>query len=87
MTLSPIVAFLLFPAMLILIESGRRLRFRHPDSTGNNAVEGAVFGLFGLLLAFTFSGSISRYESHRQLLSAEINDIGTAYLRLDLLPP
>jgi hypothetical protein len=86
MNLSPLVAFVLFPAMLILIEGGRRLRFRHQDSTGNNAIEGAVFGLFGLLLAFTFSGAMSRYDSHRQLLSAEINDIGTAYLRLDLLP-
>ena len=42
--------------------------------------------LFGLLIAFTFSGSASRFDSRRQLLAEEINDIGTAYLRLDLLP-
>src|ERR1700749_3038939 len=39
-----------------------------------------------LLLAFTFSGAVSRFDTHRQLLTQEANDIGTAYLRLDLLP-
>jgi hypothetical protein len=50
-------------------------------------VEGAVFGLMGLLLAFTFSGAASRFEVRRQLIVQETNAIGTAYLRLDLLPP
>jgi len=54
--------------------------------TGLGAIEEALFSLFGLLIAFTFSGSASRFDSRRQLLAEEINDIGTAYLRLDLLP-
>jgi hypothetical protein len=49
-------------------------------------VEGAVFSLLGLLIAFTFSGAASRFDSRRQLTIEEANDIGTAYLRLDLLP-
>jgi len=49
-------------------------------------VEGAVFSLLGLLIAFTFSGAASRFDSRRQLTTEEANDIGTAYLRLDLLP-
>lgn len=40
-----------------------------------------------MLLAFTFSGAIACYDTHRQLIVEESNDIGTAYLRLDLLPP
>jgi hypothetical protein len=49
-------------------------------------VDGAVFALLGLLIAFTFSGAASRFDTRRQLIVEETNDIGTAYLRLDLLP-
>jgi hypothetical protein len=40
----------------------------------------------GLMIAFTFSGAAARYELRRQLTVEEANAIGTAYLRLDLLP-
>ena len=82
----------LFIGMAVLLELGRRLRrhhrLRHGDSAGEGvgAIEGAVFGLMGLLLAFTFSGAASRFEGRRQLIVDEANAIGTAYLRLDLLP-
>ena len=40
----------------------------------------------GLLIAFTFSGAASRFEARRALIVQETNDIGTAYLRIDMLP-
>ena len=49
-------------------------------------MEGAVYGLLGLLIAFTFSGAATRYDSRKLLIVEEANAIGTAYLRLDLLP-
>ena len=82
----------LFLGMLILLEIGRRIGVRRmaKDSEGAQegvgAVEGAVFGLLGLLIAFTFSGAASRFDTRRQLIVEETNNIGTAYLRLDLLP-
>ncbi len=81
----------LFAGMLVLLEIGRRLGQRHwrknPEGAraGVAVVEGAVFGLLGLLLAFTFSGAASRFDSRRNLIVEETNAIGTAYLRLDLL--
>jgi hypothetical protein len=78
--------------MLLAMELGRRLARRRaardPDSqtAGLGAVEGAVFGFMGLLVAFTFSGAASRFDVRRELIVAEANNIGTAYLRLDLLP-
>ncbi len=87
MVLLPLTVLLLFPAMLLLLEAGRRLRNRKPVAERNGVIEGAVFSLFGLLLAFTFSGAIARFDAHRALLTEEANNIGTAYLRLDLLPP
>lgn len=87
------VALALFLGMLALQEFGHRLGRRHlaadPEGArkGHGAVEGAVFGLLGLLMAFTFSGAASRFDGRRQLIAQEANAIGTAYLRLDLLRP
>jgi hypothetical protein len=78
--------------ILFFLEVGRRLGIRRmaddPEGAraGTGVVEGAVFGLIGLLIAFTFSGAAARFESRRQLVAEEANDIGTAWLRLDLLP-
>ncbi len=92
MVASPIFAVSLFLSMVLLLEVGRRMAVRkrvkgsEKELAGVGALEGAVFGLFGLLLAFTFSGSIERFDKHRELIAEETNSIGTAYLRLDLLP-
>jgi len=84
-------ALVLFGVLLALLELGGRLgareMARHPDATaGSGALEGAVFALLGLLLAFTFFGAASRFDDRRKLIVEESNAIGTAYLRLDLLP-
>ncbi len=82
----------LFFGMLIFSEVGRRIGIarlaRDPEglTKGAGAAEAAVFGLLGLLIAFTFSGAASRFEDRRHLIVAEANAIGTAYLRIDLLP-
>ena len=87
------MVLILFFIMLVFLEIGRWIGRRRVagDSEGGRvglgAVEGAVFGLMGLLLAFTFSGAATRFEARRQLIVAEANAIETAYLRTDLLPP
>jgi hypothetical protein len=81
----------LFVGMLVLLEVGRRIGVRRlardPEgaTVGLGTVEGAVFGLLGLLVAFTFSGAAARFDTRRQLIIEEANAVGTAYLRLDLL--
>src|SRR6185436_12430539 len=85
-------AILLLAGMVGFLEIGRRIGIRRVAvdaegvREGAGAVEGAVFGLLGLLLAFTFSGAASRFDERRHLIVEEANAIGTAYLRLDLLP-
>ena len=77
---------------LCMMELGRRLGVRRlardPESAkaSTGAIEGAVFGLLGLLIAFTFSGAAARFDARRQMIVEEANSIGTAWLRLDLLP-
>jgi hypothetical protein len=82
----------LFAGMLILMEIGRRLGLCRlagdPEGSraGAGTVEAAVLALLGLLLAFTFSGAGTRLDMRRNLIVEETNAIGTAYLRLDMLP-
>jgi hypothetical protein len=46
----------------------------------------SLLGFVYLLLAFTFSMSLSRYDVRRTLIYEEANCIGTAILRTDLYP-
>jgi hypothetical protein len=90
--ISLVIACALFVGMLLFLDIGRRIgaqrRAQDPGGpgAGTGAVEGAVFALLGLLVAFTFSGAASRFDARRALIVEEANAIGTAYLRLDLVP-
>jgi hypothetical protein len=85
------LAAFLFVAVVAMLEVGRRLALRRAardgESPGTGALAGAVYGLLALLIAFTFSGAASRFDSRRQLVVEEANAIGTAYLRIDMAPP
>jgi len=84
--------FVLFAAMLAGLEIGRwvgkRGTFRDPDSSnlGIGVVDSAIFALFGLLVAFTFSSAAQRFAERQNFIVQEANNIGTAWLRVDLLP-
>jgi hypothetical protein len=91
--LAGVFALGLFLGVLVLLEVGRRYGRRRlaKEAEGARAglgvVDGAVFSLLGLLLAFSFSGAATRFEGRRSLILAEANAVGTAWLRLSLLPP
>jgi len=82
----------LFLGILLMMQVGRYVRVRlsgkdiESTSAGLTALEGALFGLMSLILAFCFSGAGLRFDARRQLIIEEANCIGTAYLRLSLLP-
>jgi hypothetical protein len=90
--ISPLLfAVVLLCGMLILLETGRRVGIRRlpKESEGERGslgtIEGAVFALFGLVMAFSFSGAASRFNEKRMLIAEEVNTIETAYLRLHLV--
>ena len=82
----------LFAGMLLFSEVGRLFGRRRLArgaeglSKGAAAAEAAVFGLLALLIAFTFSSAAAKFEARRHLITEEANAIGTAYLRVGLLP-
>lgn len=89
MTLAVGMAIGLFVLLLACLELGRALgrRRRDEDSAGTAAAAGVVFAVLGLLVAFTFTTSASRFDERRQLVVQQANALGTAWLRVDVLPP
>jgi hypothetical protein len=77
----------LFVAFTVSVEIGFRVGSRKTpkDQPGIRVIEGAVFGLLALLLAFTFGTGIAHLDARRQLVVAEANAIQVAYRRVDLL--
>jgi hypothetical protein len=49
-------------------------------------IQTATLTLLGLIIGFSFSMAIDRYDQRKVLEEAEANAIGTEYLRADLLP-
>ncbi len=49
-------------------------------------VLGAMLGLAGFMLGFTYSMAGSQFDSRRQLVIDDVNAIGTAFLRTEHLP-
>jgi hypothetical protein len=78
---------------LVLLNYGRYLGLRYlkqervEGMAGLPTIEGAVFALIGLLVAFTVSGALQRFDERRLLVAQEANAVGTAYDRLDLFEP
>ena len=87
-----IVFMIVTVVLLALGEVGFRLgivaRRRTPDTAAGHggSVQGAVLGLLGLLLGFSFAMAVGRYEARRNLTLEEANAIGTTWLRSELLP-
>jgi hypothetical protein len=90
--LSILFAAFLFAGILGCMRLGWRAGQKRIQALGESsqaglgAIDGAVFSLMGLLIAFTFTGAASRFDARRSLVTEHANAIGTAWLRLDLLP-
>lgn len=84
--------FLTVTALLLLLaEAGFRFgsasrgRDRELAEGHSGTVQGAVLGMLGLLLGFTFAMSVQRLDTRRSLTVDEANAIGTTWLRTDFL--
>ncbi len=74
--------------MVICLEVGRFLGRRARRLGGDNisTLEGAVLGLLALMIGFSVSISVTRFDTRRDAILDEANAIGTAALRGTLLP-
>jgi hypothetical protein len=88
----PLVFFAVAIVVLWLVEQvggHLRRRQRQPDLEREDmgVIVGAALTLLGLIIGFTFSMAVSRYDQRKNLEEEEANAIGTEYLRAGLLPP
>jgi hypothetical protein len=67
---------------------GRRFEARTPENIKSQifTVEAGILGILALLLGFTMSMAVSRFEIRKQLVLEEADAIGTSSLRAQLLP-
>ena len=86
------VALLILALMAIAMEAGFRLGTRARARTSATAksqietMQTTLLGMLALMLGFTFSISLDRFNSRSEALVHEANTIGTAWLRSSLLP-
>lgn len=89
---SVLIVLTLLVALIITIELGFRIGkqfFNATDKSAKsqiNSIQGSILGVLALLLGFTFSLSLQRYDNRSEAVVNEANAIGTAMLRADVLP-
>ena len=65
----------------------KRLKSQIADERDDfGVVQGATLTLLGLIIGFTFSMALGRYDQRKNYEEEEANAIGTEYIRADLLP-
>ena len=86
--------FLFFPSVLMLwlaeqvgIFWRKRRPLKDEERDDFSVVQAATLTLLGLILGFSFSMAISRYDMRKNYEEAEANAIGTEYVRAGLLSP
>jgi len=84
--------FCLFSLLVLWLSAqiGASLRRRRPlkeeERDDSGVVQAATLTLLGLIIGFSFSMAISRYDLRKNYEEAEANAIGTEYVRAGLLP-
>jgi uncharacterized membrane protein (Fun14 family) len=89
---SVLIVGVLFASLVLAVEVGYRIgrrvqpRANEVSRSHVSAVQASLLGVLALILGFTFSQALSRYDSRSEAVVDEANAIGTAYLRAQLLP-
>ena len=86
-----VVSAVALGAQWLAVYAGRLFRERNQSLSEDqrkdfDVVQAATLTLLALIIGFTFSMAITRYDQRKNYEEAEANAIGTEYLRADLLP-
>jgi hypothetical protein len=87
-----VICIFLFILMLVTVMVGNKMRKKFwnveegDPKGGVSALLGALFGLWGFMLAFTFSQSGTRFETVRAMIVDEGNILRNTIIRADFFP-
>src|SRR4030095_15065995 len=87
-----VLCLMLLVACILTVMAGRDMwvkifhRDQQESKGGVNSLLGALFGLWGFLLAFTFSNSATKFESVRLVMLDESYIIRNSFARADFFP-
>jgi len=87
-----VICLVLFGLMLFTVVWGNKMRKRFWEAEGGdtkggmNSLLGALFALWGFILAFTFGQSGTRFENLKGVIVDEANLLRTAIIKADLFP-
>jgi hypothetical protein len=88
-----VTAFVVSIILLVVMEAGyqagkrKRLAIEECHAAeGSDVALASILALLGLVLAFTYSFTLSRFDSRKHAVLEEANAIGTAFLRASLAP-
>jgi hypothetical protein len=87
-----IICLILFGLMMFTVVWGNKMRKRFWESEesdtkgGMNSLLGALFALWGFILAFTFGQSGNRFENLKGVIADEANLLRTTIIKADLFP-
>lgn len=87
-----VLCLLLFAGCILMVIAGKRVRTRflrkddQESKGGVNSLLGALFGLWGFVLAFTFGNASTRFENVRSMMVEEANVIRNVILRTETIP-
>ena len=83
-----LASVILFAAAEIGFHLGKlhKRRFQDEDTGRGGTIVGAALGLLAFMLAFSFGMAGSIHKARKELVIEEVNAIGTAYLRAQLIP-
>jgi hypothetical protein len=90
---APILVFVSgFVVMWVAAQAGVGLRGRQPVADEGSRhdldiIVTATLALLGLIIGFSFSMAVTRYDQRKNYEAEEANAIGTEYVRAGLLPP
>jgi hypothetical protein len=87
-----ILLALSFLALWLSAEAGAYFQTRHGNLEEGiredlGTILAAALTLLGLIIGFSFSMAVARYDQRKNCEEAEANAIGTEYVRASLLPP